>query len=385
MMRAPDACGAARPPGSPLTTRTDFTSPCRPVASGSARRRRSRIELPRFSSGRLQFVCCPVPAYSRDVGLDPVLPVFRAMSVSDQGSVTAEQWDTDDRRRGCDNCRDQPGEPCFPDVPENDLIQRAREFPAMKPFCTAAVLIMLLPGVAFARAECSQWNTETFFEAASADDVRACLDAGADVAARDEDGLTPLHLAARDGTPEVVTALLDAGADIGANPNEWPAHGLTPLHLAAGGGTPGVVAVLLDAGADIRARSGYGWTPLHVAAGGGTPEIVTALLDAGADIAVRANDGWTSLHWAARYGTPEAVTVLLDAGADIEARDDRGWTPLHVAARDGTPEVVTALLNSGANIGARTGAGATPLDLAKHNKKLAGTKAYRWLNDAQLK
>jgi len=46
--------------------------------------------------------------------------------------------------------------------------------------------------------------------------VERCIATGADIAARDEDGATPLHGAAWLGTAETVKALIDAGADIRA-------------------------------------------------------------------------------------------------------------------------------------------------------------------------
>ena len=47
--------------------------------------------------------------------------------------------------------------------------------------------------------------------------MKALLDAGADLKARDQFGLTPLHRAAANSkTPAVVKALLDAGADLKA-------------------------------------------------------------------------------------------------------------------------------------------------------------------------
>ena len=77
---------------------------------------------------------------------------------------------------------------------------------------------------------CEDWNTQEFFEMATAEDVTGCLEAGADVAARDEDEITPLHWATYTSyDPAVVDALLAAGADLEARNG----NGSTPLHNAA--------------------------------------------------------------------------------------------------------------------------------------------------------
>ena len=73
------------------------------------------------------------------------------------------------------------------------------------------------PLAAQATPSCEAWNTEEYFRAAAAEDVTACLDAGADVAARDKYKLTPLHFAAASNkNPAVIAALLDAGANLEA-------------------------------------------------------------------------------------------------------------------------------------------------------------------------
>ena len=73
-----------------------------------------------------------------------------------------------------------------------------------------------------------------------------------------------LHGAAANNTePAVIALLLDRGADIAARDDS----GRTPLHGAAANNTePAVIALLLDRGADIAAKSDSGWTPLHGAA-----------------------------------------------------------------------------------------------------------------------
>ena len=96
------------------------------------------------------------------------------------------------------------------------------------------------------------------------------LEAGANLEAQNEDGATPLHLAAYDGTLAVVTALLEAGANLEARTKD----GVTPLHLAAAfNENPAVVTALLEAGANLEARNEYGATPLHLAAFNENPAV----------------------------------------------------------------------------------------------------------------
>ena len=84
--------------------------------------------------------------------------------------------------------------------------------------------------------------------------VKAALDAGADVDAKDDEGNTALMDAASGGwrSEDVIKLLLDAGADVDAKDDE----GNTALMDAASGGwrNEDVVKVLLDAGADVDAE-----------------------------------------------------------------------------------------------------------------------------------
>ena len=132
--------------------------------------------------------------------------------------------------------------------------------------------------------DCTDWNTEAYFEIATAESVMECVDAGVDLNARNgRMVMTPLHVAASvNDDPAIITALLDAGADLGAR----NAIGLTPLHYAASNNdNPAIITTLLDAGADLGAQGSEGLTPLHLAASNNDdPAIVTALLDAGADL-----------------------------------------------------------------------------------------------------
>ena len=168
--------------------------------------------------------------------------------------------------------------------------------------------------------DCAKWNTEAYFETASDQDVKACLEAGADLNARDGHQNTPLHWAARKGNPAVIQMLMVAGADL--NARGWQQE--TPLHSAARNyENPAVVVTLLAAGADPEARNYTKETPLHMAAGNWGLAMTQTLLAVGADPNARNGKQETPLHWAARnHESPAAKTVvkaLLAAGADPNA------------------------------------------------------------------
>ena len=80
------------------------------------------------------------------------------------------------------------------------------------------------------RAGCAVWNTEQFFESAVPENTTACLAAGADPNERDDDGLTPLHFAARYSENAAVPETPIAA---GVDPNARDDDGLTPLQFAA--------------------------------------------------------------------------------------------------------------------------------------------------------
>lgn len=122
--------------------------------------------------------------------------------------------------------------------------------------------------------------------------LRALVEQDRDRAnAKNADGETPLHHAAKHGAVEAIRVLLAYGAD----PNAKTPIGATPLHMARAFGEEAAAKALLDAGADP------GSAPAFVNLGDG--DLVTALPDDDPDMlraALRAKEALPTLRELAR-------------------------------------------------------------------------------------
>lgn len=177
--------------------------------------------------------------------------------------------------------------------------------------------------------------------------VKALIDDGANVNARDLEGKAALHWAAMRGHAAVVKALIDDGADINARDVE----GNTALHRAVAGNKVAVVEVILKASSlnietarsMIRGSVNLSWSMkssfLRFAAQQGDIEMVEALIKHGAEIDAIDAEGNTALHYSAMRGNAAVVKALIDDGADVNARDVEGRTVLQVAEHNNHTDV----------------------------------------------
>ena len=184
--------------------------------------------------------------------------------------------------------------------------------------------------------------------------------------ARDEDGLSPILVAAYQHEPElarfladrqVVLTIFEAAATgrsdrilrlLAKDPdlvNAYAVDGFQPLGLAAYFGQESAARVLVEAGADVQApaRNTLGATPLGSAVAGRDPAITRLLLEAGADPNVQERGGHTPLHAAAHHGDVEILRSLLVAGADTQVVNEDGKTALDLAQAAGHEAVVQVL------------------------------------------
>jgi ankyrin repeat protein len=170
-------------------------------------------------------------------------------------------------------------------------------------------------------------------------------------------GLTALHVASNSGQTEFVAEMLRCRVPGGIRSERSSVEpksdfGLTPLHLACRNGHEGVVRMLLNsAGVQVDSPSEINKTiPVHLAAQGGHLLVAGLLISRSTDGLTQADKhGRTALHFAASHGHRDMVGLLIGQGAEMNFQDDRGWTPLHYAAKHGYLEVVRLLVESGAD------------------------------------
>jgi len=208
-------------------------------------------------------------------------------------------------------------------------------------------------------------------------EIRAAIDAGADVRSETEAGGTPLSVALSGADTraalKLCELLLDSGADVDfrgslfgyIHTDEQLRHAhnpsyqgrrnermtgkkaYPPLHLACARGLPYCVALFLARGADVDLRDHRGYTALMHACSAdavqpNNPDIVRMLLEKGADVnAVRDGEGTALRHACLIPHAREAVEVielLVGRGAYLEVTDFRGAldgdSPLVVACND---------------------------------------------------
>ncbi|MCX5922109.1 MAG: ankyrin repeat domain-containing protein [Candidatus Dependentiae bacterium] len=124
-------------------------------------------------------------------------------------------------------------------------------------------------------------------------------------------GQSPLRIAARSGSLEVVQALIKKNAD----PNSYDGHGDTPAISASRHGNVGVLQCLLEAKADKDHANRGGDTSLICAARNGHVSCLTLLIQQGADIDCMNEKGITAFGYANKYKKGKCIEALKAAGA----------------------------------------------------------------------
>jgi len=178
----------------------------------------------------------------------------------------------------------------------------------------------------------------------------------------------PINLAAQNGSPEVMRALIENGASVtdvdgrraiidvvlsesvptlevmiraGANKND-------ALTSAVAQEKPEIISYLEGLGAVEDAD------PFLVAARKGDLPAIEAALARRVDLEMEDAGSRTAMMRAAMYGRSAVITRLAKAGANVNARFSIEFdTPLHMAARGNHADAVRALAAAGADLNAR--------------------------------
>jgi ankyrin repeat protein len=258
--------------------------------------------------------------------------------------------------------------------------------------------------------------------------LKDLLDAGADPNTRDRAGQTPLFVASETGHKEAVNLLLERGAaptnrygyllracgnghkelvrvllESGAVADVCNEEGYTPLTLAAKGGHTEVAELLVKSGVPFHSKDYKGRSALTTAcvndrthftehflemeptspgansrvdeavieaADQGAPECVAILLKHGAAVDTKDADGETPLMKACQKGHTSVARILLERGANVNTCNKDGVSIITLAGLHGTQDVVKLLLKSGAD----------PKDTIQsiHSEMLKAAKAGRW-------
>ena len=186
------------------------------------------------------------------------------------------------------------------------------------------------------------------------------------IQACDRDGATPLHVAARANSVELVAWLLERRANVRKkDPND-----LTPLDHAAvaadprnshAGRFPAIAALLLEYGAELTVRAAVAL---------GNSASVRELISAKPELLRQISSSGGLLTIAVNHRQLEMVRLLLDLGADVDERillqeleePTRSWgMPLWYAALAGDLEITRLLLDRGADPNANVYASGWPL------------------------
>jgi len=218
-------------------------------------------------------------------------------------------------------------------------------------------------------------GTTALHWAVRADDLETAdllIRAGANVSVANRDGVTPMQLAAVNGTAPMIEKLIKAGANPNASLSKFAD---TALMLAARTGKVDPVKVLLDNGAQVNAIETWGGTTaLMWAVSERHLDTVKMLIAHGADANVQ-RDGKPVLIEAVRGGE-EMLILLLEHEADINAvtvdpngRGGPGETALMKAVSLHDKELVRYLIAAGADVSIRNTAGDSALDLAEEEKE----------------
>lgn len=227
-------------------------------------------------------------------------------------------------------------------------------------------------------------NWTTLHEAVKAGDERIEIlsyllgEHNFDVNVVDDDGWTPLHVAARFSSTKAVDILIKAGCDVNARTEDKQ----TALLLASAQATSAeVFRQLLANGADLSLHRDMPLTPGRLILGRKDFNQLCILLDhlmtmdertrlEVIDLESSSETGDTLLHVCVHEQNLGATTRLLAVGVEPDMKNHEGVGAIHITCKNGNVEIVEALLSSSADPNLVRGDGMMPLHIACDSGKV---------------
>jgi len=188
-------------------------------------------------------------------------------------------------------------------------------------------------------------------------EIKAALEAGADINRLDINGLAPIHHAAQHHMTDILSLLIQAHAQVNiqAQPTKQ-----TPLHMATKKGNLEAIKLLLQAGANLYTKDNEQQTALSYAKKLGLTEIESYIIEY-----AKQQQQYALLLQAIATQDEEVIENQIKQGADMTTCDRYGNGLLHHAIRtETTPHIVELLLRNGASINQQNEDLDTPLHLA---------------------
>ena len=184
----------------------------------------------------------------------------------------------------------------------------------------------------------------------------------------------PLYVAAKSGSLETVTALLEAGAD----PDIEAGRELSALQVASSEGNADIVEVLLKNGANAEMYGGESGSPLRAACACSSLQTVKLLLAVPVDVNYvgkkhlvlcysiglifqSGNGDASALYLSSAAGDLEMVGLLLEHGAKTDIYGGTYDSPLQVSSIYGDYAIVQILLDANTDVNRKGGRHGTGL------------------------
>ncbi|MEK6794652.1 MAG: ankyrin repeat domain-containing protein [Spirochaetota bacterium] len=163
--------------------------------------------------------------------------------------------------------------------------------------------------------------------------------------------------AAAKGDIVAIDAALAQNADINTRDNQ----GKTPLMLAAYNGHEKAVKHLLDKKADKDLLDPKGWSALACGVSQQKWDAVMILLERGVSVNTKdADKGNTPLMWAAYHGNIKVTKNIVGMKANVNEVDNAGWTALMGAIYKARVDVALFLIElTGTDVAVKAKDGAT--------------------------